>query len=166
MTWLDITIIIIITILTVIGLRMGIIRAAAAAVGIIAGAALAGRFYLPVSGALSFIIRNETWAKTASFILIYLVILVAVSIVGSIIRRLFSSLLFLGWLDVIVGGVLGFLVGAGVLSVVLSVLGSFDGLGVSEAMKKSAVASLIMTWMPAMLDLLPKEFDVRSLIAL
>ena len=166
MTWLDITIIIIITILTVIGLRMGIIRAAAAAVGIVAGAALAGRFYLPVSGALSLIIRSETWAKTASFILIYLLVLVGVSIVGSMIRRLFSSLLFLGWLDVLVGGALGFLVGAAVVSVVLSVLGSLEGLGVSETMKKSSVATLIMTWMPAILNMLPKELDVRSLIAL
>ena len=166
MNWLDIAIIIVITILTLIGLRTGIIRAAATAVGIVVGAILASRFYLALSGALSIVIQNETWAKTVSFILIYVLALAAITIVGSMIRRVSSSLLFLGWLDGLVGGALGFLVGAGILSVIMSVLGSFEGLGMSEAIKKSTVAPLIMTWMPVFLDLLPKEFDVRSLLTL
>ena len=79
MHWLDTIIIVALAITTFSGLRLGIIKAVLSLVGLIVGVILAGRFYIPFAGALSFI-PQESLAKIAAFIIILVGTLVAASV--------------------------------------------------------------------------------------
>ncbi|MEE8599026.1 MAG: CvpA family protein, partial [Dehalococcoidales bacterium] len=95
MNWLDIVIIVAITVPTVIGLRIGMIKAALSLAGLIVGVIVAGRYYLPLSEQLSFI-SQESVAEIAAFI----IILVGIMIIAAVLARLLkwtASVIMLGW---------------------------------------------------------------------
>ncbi len=163
MNWLDISIILVVLILAVFGFRNGVIRSLSTVAGMVAGTWIAKQYYEPLSETLSPLINNTTAANIASFVLLFLLILVSASIVGMFVRKV-VSLVFLGWLDTLVGGVLGFAVGVVLAGIVLSLLGSTNTPGLSSAIKDSAIAPLITARMPFIMDLLPQQFDIRGLL--
>ena len=69
MNWLDIVIVVAIVVPALIGLKIGMIKAALSLAGLIIGVILAGRYYLPLSQRLSFI-SSASIAEIAAFIII------------------------------------------------------------------------------------------------
>jgi membrane protein required for colicin V production len=159
MNWLDIVLISIIAIGTLTGLWLGLIKAVLFMVGIIVGVILAGRFYVPLSGQLTFI-PQEGIAKIAAFA----IILIGVMVIALVLARLLkwaASVMMLGWVNRLGGAVLGLLLAATVCGALLAAWLHFFEEGV--VIQESIVAGILIGYFPLVLGLLPEEFDtVRS----
>lgn len=110
MTWVDIVLIIVLTILALHGLLAGIIRSVFDIVGILIGYVLAVSF----SGVIGM-------PRFLAFLLIFVLIVVAVHILGRIISKTIRTTP-LGTIDRVLGGLLGFFKGLIICFVFLLVL--------------------------------------------
>ncbi|OGO19480.1 MAG: hypothetical protein A2144_08260 [Chloroflexi bacterium RBG_16_50_9] len=159
MSWLDIILLIPIIIATLIGLKVGIIKAFFILAGVIAGVVLAGRYYVVVAEHLTFI-SQPSLAKIAAFAIILIGLIVIASVLAGIIKWAVSAVM-LGWLNHLGGAVIGFFLGVLFCGALLTIWVNF--LGVAGAVSESALAALLLDGFPMALALLPGEFDaVRS----
>ena len=158
MNWLDAVIIIVILLLGFMGWRNGLIRAAIILAGIAGGAYLAGQYYKDFADSIGFV-SGEKEKQLVAFAIIFLATFVVAFIVGFIVQKV-MKVLFLGWLDTLLGGVAGLLVGATLSAVMLVAVEKFDPPGLSGAMDGSALAEVFWDKYPVILGLLPDEFDL------
>ena len=158
MNWLDIVIIVVIAIATILGLKIGIIKAVLSLAGLIVGVILAGRYYAPFSEQLTFI-SQPTIAKVVAFAIIFVGIIVIAGVAASLLKWA-ASLMMLGWVNKLGGAVLGLALGAIFCGAVLAIWVKFLGAG---AIAESAIAPILLDQIPVILALLPDEFDtIRS----
>jgi membrane protein required for colicin V production len=154
MNWLDILLIVILVISAFVGLKNGLIKSVLSLVALVLGIFLAGRFYVPLSKALTFI-PQEKAAQIAAFIIIFLVVMIGGAVLGALLTRLFSAIL-LGWLNSLGGAVFGLLLASLFCGTVLAVWVKFFGEG--GTITSSSIASLLVNSFPLVLALLPGEF--------
>ena len=159
MSWLDIIILILIVVPTLIGLKIGIIKAVLTVLGIIIGVILAGRLYVSFSERLTFI-SDPGVAKIVAFAIILIVVMIIAAVAAAFIKKVISAVL-LGWVNRLGGAILGFVLGAIFCGALLSIWVNFLGIGKSIA--DSALANILLDSFPVILAFLPAEFDsVRS----
>jgi len=155
MNWLDIVIVVAIVVPALIGLKIGMIKAALSLAGLIIGVILAGRYYLPLSQRLSFI-SSASIAEIAAFI----IILIGVMVIAGVIARLLkwtASVIMLGWVNHLGGAAFGLVLGAIFCGALLAIWVKF--LGVTGAITESNLAPILVDFFPVVLALLPDEFD-------
>lgn len=117
MNWIDILIVLLVTLPTFFGYRKGFLRKLLGIAGIIAGFILAIRFYEPVAGVLSSVIKeNPMFVKVLSFLLIIGVLYGASIWLARFIANMNSGTTLI---DKILGTIVGFLQGLLVASVLL-----------------------------------------------
>jgi membrane protein required for colicin V production len=121
MNALDIIIIAIIGFFTIFGFFKGFIRGASALVGVAGGIVAANLFYSPFAKILSQLISSMQIANALAYALIFFTTMVAVTIIGRFLEKLIK-LIFLGWLNRLLGLVFGFAKGAMVAAVLLLLL--------------------------------------------
>jgi membrane protein required for colicin V production len=155
MNWLDIVIIVVAVLLGLVGLRQGIIRTVFGIAGLIGGIVLAGRYYDELAAVLS--PSGATWANIAAYAIILLATLIVAGVVGSLVAKL-VHLVMLGWLDRLVGCILGVIIGGLLCAAVLAIVGKYYP-GTEAVISQSAVAKFLMERFPLLLALLPEEFD-------
>jgi membrane protein required for colicin V production len=155
MNWLDIVLIAVLALATFIGVWRGVISMVLPILGIIIGVILAGQHCGTVGGWLP--IDNPEYAKWAAYAIIIAAVFVVAVILASILRR-FIKMAFLGWADRLGGGILGLALGGLICAAILAACLKF-GLG-SGVVAGSGIAKLLLDWLPAVLVLLPEEFDV------
>jgi membrane protein required for colicin V production len=109
-TWFDWTIVVCIVASVIGGLVSGFFRTACSLIGLLLGLSVAAWNYHRVAAFLMPLVRIETVANTIAFFLIAIVIMALFSFLGTILGRTFQKL-GLGCLDMIGGGVLGFIQG-------------------------------------------------------
>ena len=159
MNWLDIVILVLIVIPTLIGLRVGIIKAVLSVVGVVVGVILAGRYYAVLAEYLAFI-PQPSLAKIAAFAVILIGVMIIAAVVASLIKRV-VSIVMLGWVNRLGGAVFGFVIGAVFCGALLTSWVKF--VGITEPVYESFLAVLLLDSFPMVLALLPGEFDsVRS----
>lgn len=154
MNWLDILILITLAASVIGGLATGIVRGAVNLAGLLLGVFLAGMYYETVGGWFGFI-NNPDVANAAGFIVIIVVVMVLAGIVGGILRKIVSGIM-LGWLDHLVGGILGLLMGAVSWGAMLALWVKFFS---ADAVNGSALAEILLDKFPLVLGLLPSSFD-------
>jgi membrane protein required for colicin V production len=150
MSTLDIVLLAVIALCGVLGLYWGFIRQVLAIAGLLAGVVLAGRYGGRVADWLSSFISNETIAQLLGFLLVLIAVSAAASLIATLLRR-FVGLLFLGWLDHLIGGVLGLLQGGLVAAVVLLVVALFPSEALANALSASRIASMLVRFGGALL---------------
>ncbi len=159
MNWLDIVILVVAAIATFLGLRIGIIKAALSLAGLIVGVILAGRYCVPLAEQLAFIPQADV-AKVVAFA----IILIGVMVIASVLAKLFkwaASAVMLGWVNRLGGAAFGLVLGALLCGALLATWARF--LGVAEIISDSNLAVILLDRFPAVLVLLPDEFDaIRS----
>jgi len=159
MNWLDIVIVVAIAIPTLIGLRIGLIKAALSLVGLIVGVILAGRYYVLLSQQLAFIPQAGV-AKVVAFA----IILIGIMVVAGVLARLLTwaaSVVMLGWVNRLGGAIFGFVLGAIFCGALLAIWVKF--LGTGGIVAESGLATVLLDRFPVVLALLPREFDsIRS----
>ena len=159
MSWLDIAVIVIISIATLIGLKIGIIKAVLTLAGVIIGVLLAGRFYVALADRLTFI-PQETLAKVVAFAAILIVVVLVAGIIAGVLKWL-ASIILLGWVNRLGGALLGLIMGSILCGALLAMWTKF--LGISDPIAESALATFLLDRFPMVLALLPGEFgSVRS----
>ena len=141
-----------------VGLKRGLIKSVLSLAGIIIGVALAGNFYLPLSGLLTFIPNEDAYSIVA-----FILILVVVMIIAAVLARLLkfaTRTVMLGWVDHVGGAAFGFLIGAILWGALLATWVKFFG---SELVTESLLSSVLLDKFPLVSGLLPSEFDaIRS----
>jgi len=154
MNWLDILILITLAASVIGGLATGIIRGVCNLAGLILGIFLAGRYYENLGGHLT-IIHNADMARTVAFVVIVVIIMILAGLVGALLHKLVSGIM-LGWLDHLVGGVLGLLVGALAWGALLALWVKYFN---ADSVSGSAVAKILLNKFPLVLNLLPSSFQ-------
>ncbi|RJO60470.1 MAG: CvpA family protein [Dehalococcoidia bacterium] len=154
MNWLDILILISLAASVIGGLATGIVRGVVNLAGLILGIFLAGMYYKTVGGWLG-LIHNTDVAKTVAFIAIIVVVMILAGLVGNLLHKLVSGIM-LGWLDHLVGGILGLLIGAVSWGALLALWVNFFSTG---AVSGSNMARILLDKFPLVLGLLPASFD-------
>ena len=154
MNWLDILILVTLAASVIGGLATGIVRGVVNLAGLIAGIFFAGRYYETVGGWLGFI-HNADVAKTVGFAIIIVVFMILAGLIGGLLHKLVSGIM-LGWLDHLVGGVLGLLIGAVSWGALLALWVKFFS---ADAVSGSNLARILLDKFPLVLALLPSSFD-------
>jgi membrane protein required for colicin V production len=155
MNWLDIVIIVVAVLFGIVGLRQGIIKTVFGIAGLIGGIVLAGRYYGGLAALLS--PAGATWANIAAYAIILFATLIVAGVVGSLVAKL-VHLVMLGWLDRLVGFILGVIIGGLLCAAVLAIVLKYYP-GTEAVIRQSGVAEFLMEQFPLLLALLPKEFD-------
>jgi len=155
MNWLDIVIIVVAVLLGLAGLRQGIIRTVFGIAGVIAGIVLAGRYYDELAALL--FPSGATWAHIAAYVIILLATLLVAGVVGWLIARLVHFAM-LGWLDRLVGFILGVVIGGLLCAAILAIVLKYYP-GAEAVITQSGLARFLMNGFPLLLALLPAEFD-------
>lgn len=159
MNWLDIGILVIMATSAFLGLRIGIIKAILSLAGLVVGVILAGRFYSPLAGQLSFIPQAGV-AEVVAFAIIIMGIMLIASVLAKVVKWI-ASVVMLGWVNYLGGAVFGLTLGAILCSALLAIWVKF--LGTAGILSQSSLAAILLDRFPAVLALLPGEFDmIRS----
>jgi len=158
MNWVDIVIVAVAILFGLLGLWQGFIKALFGIAGLIGGIALAGHFYQGLALKLS--AEGATWAGIAAYAIILLVTLIVASVAGWFVAKMVHALPF-GWLDRVIGFILGAFVGCMLCAAMLAILCKYMP-SVEAAVAQSAVAATVMKGFPLLLALLPENFDFLS----
>jgi membrane protein required for colicin V production len=159
MHWIDIVILVVVAVATFLGLKIGIIKAVLSLVGLIVGVILAGRYYAPLAERLTFI-TQDTIASGVAFAIILIGVMIIAGVLAALLKWTASAML-LGWVNHLGGAVLGLVLGAILCGALLTIWVNF--LGMPEVIKESTLAVILHDRFPAVLALLPDEFEaIRS----
>ncbi len=159
MNWLDIVITVVLSISIIFGMRTGIIKAVLSLVGLIIGVILAGRYYGPLAEQLVFIPQANV-AEIVAFAIILIGVMVIAGVLASLLKWA-ASVMMLGWINRLGGALFGLALGATFCGALLAIWVKF--LGIDGAIVESILSRVLLDQFPAVLALLPGEFDgIRS----
>jgi membrane protein required for colicin V production len=158
MNWLDIVIIIVAVLLGIVGLRQGIIKTVFGIAGLIGGIVLAGRYYDELAAVLS--PSGATWVNIAAYAIILIATLIVAGVIGRLVAKL-VHLVLLGWLDRLVGCILGVFIGGLLCAAILAIVVKYYP-GTEAVISQSGLARFLMERFPLLLALLPGDFDFIS----
>lgn len=149
----------------VLGLYWGLIRQVLSIVGLVVGVVAAGRYGPEVAAWLSSFVADPLLTGAIGFLGVLLLVSALASLVASALR-IFAGLLFLGWLDHLLGGLLG-LVQAGLAAAALLVAMVAFPLDVwSDAVATSALAQPLIQVGGVFSGVLPEYFQAALQAAL
>lgn len=147
------------------GLYWGLIRQVLSIVGLVVGVAAAGRYGPEVAAWLSSFVADPLLAGAIGFLGVLLLVSALASVVASVLR-IFAGLLFLGWLDHLLGALLG-LVQAGLAAAALLVGMVAFPLGAwSDAVATSTLAQPLLRVGGVFSGVLPDFFQAAVQAAL
>ncbi len=134
----DIIIIVILGYSLVRGIFRGLVKEVSSIVGVLGGFYASFTYYPKLAKLLSGLIRETAYLNILSFLIIFCSVLIAVGILGIIIKYL-MNIAFLGWVDRIGGVSFGFIKGILIASVLFITLTAFLPKG-SAFLKNSMLA--------------------------
>ncbi len=138
-------------------LYWGVLRQLVAIGGSLLAFFLAGRYYGLL--ALYLPVEDPKMADLIAFLILFFALAIAASLLASALR-LFLRLLFLGWLDHLLGGVLGLLEGFLFAEAVLVAFLAFDVPRLQALVEESRLAPLFLALLHLLLGLLPEELRI------
>ena len=155
MNWLDIVIVVTVSVATFYGLRIGLIKAVLSLAGAILGVILAGQFYALLAEQLTFITQPNI-AEIVAFAAILIGVMVAAAVLAALLKWL-VSLVMLGWVNRLGGATFGFSLGALFCGALLAIWVKY--FGVVGVINESTLAPILLDNFPVVLAFLPAEFD-------
>jgi membrane protein required for colicin V production len=147
------------------GLYWGLIRQVLSIVGLVVGVIAAGRYGPDVAAWLSSFIADPTLAGAIGFLGVLLLVSALASLAASALR-IFVGLLFLGWLDHLLGGLLGLVQAALAAGALLVMMVAFPLDLWSDAVATSALARPLLQIGGVFGGLLPEYFQAAVQAAL
>jgi membrane protein required for colicin V production len=144
MNWLDILIIVVLILLGVAGLRQGLIRTVFGIAGLIGGIFLAGRYYDELAARL--FPSSAIWANIAAYAIIAIATLVVAGVIGWLIAKL-VNFAALGWLDKLVGFILGIVIAALLSAAILAIVVKYYP-GMEATISQSVIAKFLTGGFP------------------
>ena len=165
MSWVDVTILTALVVSVLLGLYWGLIRQVASTLGLIAAIWLAGQHYQDLAAVLhppegGGLIADPNMANIVAFALIAIGVSLAVGVVAGILRTVLN-LIFLGWLDHLLGAVLGGVQMLLLIEILLVVATVFPVPDLSDAVRQSTLAGIMLQPLYNVVwGLLPPEIHV------
>ena len=144
MNWLDILIIVVVVLLGVAGLRQGMIRTVFGIAGLIGGIVLAGRYYDELAARL--FPSGAIWGNIAAYAIILLATLLVAGVIGWLIAKL-VNFAALGWLDRVMGFILGVVIGGLLCAAILAIAVKFYP-GMEATISQSVIARFLVGGFP------------------
>jgi len=144
MNWLDIVIIVVVAFLGIVGLRQGLIRTVFGIAGLIGGIFLAGRYYDELAALL--FPSSAIWANIAAYAIIAVATMVVAGVIGWLLAKV-VNFVALGWLDKLVGGILGVVIGALLCAAILAIVVKYYP-GMGATINQSIIARFIVRGFP------------------
>jgi membrane protein required for colicin V production len=132
----------------------GLIRTVLSIIGLIVGIILAAHFYKQLGDALTFI-SNKNVADVVAFVFILLVVMGIAALIAWFLRSLIKAIM-LGWVDKIGGAVLGLILGALSISAILAIIEKVSN---SSLITDSKFAAFFLDKFPLILTFLPGDFS-------
>jgi len=154
MNWVDIVIIIYLCLSVISGFMQGLIRTVLSIIGLIVGIILAAHFYKQLGDTLTFI-SNKNVADVVAFVFILLVVMGIAALIAWFLRSLIKAIM-LGWVDKIGGAVLGLILGALSISAILAIIAKVSN---SSLITDSKFAAFFLDKFPLILTFLPGDFS-------
>ncbi|MBD3348398.1 MAG: hypothetical protein GF400_04270 [Candidatus Eisenbacteria bacterium] len=137
------------------GLARGFIRGLLGLAGLFLGIMLAVGYYRPLSAGLLSFLPGEQTPAIVSFVVIFLAVVIVVGIVAGLVAKALR-LATLGWLDRLLGGVLGIGIASVVLGVLL-LLAVLAGLESNPVLVGSGMAPRVMRVTDVVVSVLPEK---------
>jgi membrane protein required for colicin V production len=144
MNWLDIVVIIVVVSLGIAGLRQGLIRTVFGIAGLIGGIFLAGRYYDELAARL--FPSAAIWGNIAAYAIIAIATLVVAGVIGWLLAKL-VNFAALGWLDKLVGCILGVVIGGLLCAAILAIAVKFYP-GMEATIDQSVIARFLVGGFP------------------
>ena len=154
MNWLDILIMLAIAVSIIFWLTKGLVHGMVSFLGLIAMVLITGKLYLPLASKLPFI-TNTGAAEVTSFGVIIAACIAGVGWLNSTLSK-FASIIKAVWLDRLLGGILGLLIGVVGCGVALALYTKYYG---ADQVSGSFLAKIFLDKFPVVLSLLPSSFD-------
>lgn len=151
----DILILVILGYSLVRGLFRGLVKEVSSIVGVLGGFYAAYTYYGVLAGLLAGFIHDKSYLNILSFLIIFCGVLIAVGILGVIIKYLLN-IAFLGWIDRIGGVVFGAVKGVLIVSVLFITLTAFLPQG-TAFIKNSELAPHVSWISEKMAQVISKE---------
>lgn len=120
----DIFIIVVLAFCLIRGIFRGLVKEISSIIGVLGGFYAAYTYYPFVAGLISPWISNKVYLNIISFVLLFSIILILISILGVILKYL-MNIASLGWFDRILGAGFGFVKGVLIVSVIFVALTAF-----------------------------------------
>ena len=158
MNWLDAIIVIALIGFTVAAFRAGLIREVVTLVAVVVGVLVAGHYYDDLAEDVLLFIKNDKAARAIAFVSLFGSLALLGQLAAFLMKQVVSVLL-LGWLDHLAGGAFGLLKGLVLVELFLMFFATFPYLGLGDAIDGSGIAPLFLDNGPALLKLLPGEFN-------
>jgi membrane protein required for colicin V production len=158
MNWLDVAIVIVIAWFTFAAFRAGIIREVVTVVAFVVGVLAAGFYYDDLAENVLLFIDDDTAANVTAFVVLFGSLALGGQLAAILLKQM-AGLLSLGWLDHLVGAAFGLLKGLILVEVFLILFTTYPYLGLDDTIRGSAIAPLFLDGGPALLKLLPGEFN-------
>jgi membrane protein required for colicin V production len=155
MNWVDIIILIVLAIGLFKGFGNGFVRGLFGLAAVVLGIMFAAGNYEQVAEVLlSRLAISEQWQSILAFLIIFVVTLILVNVVGKIISKALK-LSALGWLDRLVGGVLGLIMSCLFIGMILMLL-VMAGLHTNPGVARSTVAPTVIAVMDMVVRYAPE----------
>ena len=151
----DIFIIIVLGYSIVRGLFRGLVKEVSSIIGVLGGFYAAYSYYPMVAKLLSNLIQDSSYLNILSFLIIFCIILILISVLGIVIKYLLN-VAFLGWIDRICGVGFGLIKGVLIVTVLFIILTTFLPKG-APLIKKSILAPHVIWISEKMVNLVSKE---------
>ncbi len=158
MNWLDAAIIIAIAWFTFAAFRAGLIREVVTLIAAVVGVLAAGHYYDNLAADVLLFIDNDKAARVLSFLILFGAVALAGQLAAILLKQT-ASLLCLGWLDHLAGAAFGLLKALVLVEMFLILFTTYPYLGLDDTIAGSAIAPLFLDGGPALLKLLPGEFN-------
>lgn len=137
------------------GVFRGLIKELSSIVGVLGGFYAAYSYYPQLAKQLARWITNPAWLSISSFLTIFILVFVSVSLAGVVIKYL-MNIAFLGWTDRICGAIFGSARGLLIITVILLALTTFLPKN-SAVIKHSWVAHHMIRYSALMVQVTPEE---------
>ncbi len=160
MSWIDAVIVIIFLYFIITAFNAGFIRETIGMAAAVLGAVLAGLFYQDIADTLLSSIDNETTARVAGFLVIFL----GVSVAGQVLAMLVHpaiTVLQLGILDQLLGAAFGAVKAFIIIEVLLILFVTYPRYDLDKKINDSEFASLMVDGSTPILKILPDIFDKK-----
>ena len=144
MNWLDIVIIVFVVLLGFTGLRQGMIRTVFGIAGLIGGIFLAGRYHDELAALL--FPSGAVWSNIAAYAIIAIATLVLAGVIGWLLAKL-VNFVALGWLDKLVGSILGIAIGCLLCAAILAIVLKYYP-GMEATINQSVIARFLVGGFP------------------
>ena len=143
------------------GVNAGLILAVIDMIAILLGIFIAGLLYNLFGGVLVFI-ADERVAKIVAFVIIVVVVIIATEILTSKFK-VRAKVPIIKWLDSLLGGIVGLLWGAIIISTLITVwVGLYPDIITTTDITDSILVNILINYIPIGSALLPQEFSAVS----